>query len=325
MSLRMPERHSMGNIFFRLRRTESIRLIRRPAGCWPRSPLQAVAAIRGSRGRKAHCGSGSIVAGKSIKSIPRQVRFSAQSSPTGSSLASPGSMESCGTPPGKVSRVTYVESIRGPGKSWSGWRCRRASTFLGSSPTDAISFSAEEDPPERSGQSVGLGELRERAETLNRRLKVRFLPRSPSSQSFTDEITRKSVDLRQGYLHDFPVSLCHLIGHHIPVMFMVVLMSACRMSFCRTANRVPTASRQERYVWRTPTAMGKCCNGSMSGIAGYIRVKEKSGSVQESVARRDFAGVLILPKSGYTRQHARDRLDQGVRVAWVSGVPTRNQ
>src|SRR5215472_1669501 len=179
MSLRMPERHSMGNIFFRLRRTESIRLIRRPAVCWPRSPLQAVAAIRGSRGRKAHCGSGSIVAGKSIKSIPRQVRFSAQSSPTGSSLASPGSMESCGTQPGKVSRVTYVESIRGPGKSWSGWRCRRASTFLGSSPTDAISFSAEEDPPERSGQSVGLGELRERAETLNRRLKVRFLPRSP--------------------------------------------------------------------------------------------------------------------------------------------------
>jgi len=105
--------------------------------------------------------------------------------------------------------------------------------------------------------------------------RIRFLPRSPSSQSFTNhEITRKSVDLRQGYLHDFPVSLCHLIGHHIPVMFMVVLMSACRMSFRRTANRVPTASSQERYVWRTPTAMGKCCNGSMSGIAGYIRVKE---------------------------------------------------
>ena len=53
--------------------------------------------------------------------------------------------------------------------------------------------------------------------------------------------------------------------------------------------------------------------------------ERKSGSVQESVGRRDFAGVLILPKSGYTRQHARDRLDQGVRVAWVSGVPTRNQ
>ena len=32
--------------------------------------------------------------------------------------------------------------------------------------------------------------------------------------------------------------LCHLIGHYIPVDVHVVLMSACRMSFCWTANGV---------------------------------------------------------------------------------------
>src|SRR6516162_170284 len=49
------------------------------------------------------------------------------------------------------------------------------------------------------------------------------------------------------------------------------------------------------------------------------------GSVQESVSQPEFTGILILAKSGYTRQHARDRLDQGFRVAGVSGLPTGNQ
>src|SRR6516165_4011028 len=49
------------------------------------------------------------------------------------------------------------------------------------------------------------------------------------------------------------------------------------------------------------------------------------GSVQESVSQPEFTDILILAKSGYTRQHARDRLDQGFRVAGVSGLPTGNQ
>jgi hypothetical protein len=43
--------------------------------------------------------------GRSIKSIPKQGRFFARSSPTASSPASPGSTESSGTAPGKVTRA----------------------------------------------------------------------------------------------------------------------------------------------------------------------------------------------------------------------------
>jgi hypothetical protein len=69
------------------------------------SHREAAAMTRGSRGPKVRSGSGSIGTGRSIKSIPTQERFFTPSSPTASSLGSPGSMESCGAPPGKVTRV----------------------------------------------------------------------------------------------------------------------------------------------------------------------------------------------------------------------------
>ena len=49
---------------------------------------------------------GSIGTGRSIKSIPRQGRFFAPSSPTASSPGSPGSTASSGTLPGKVTRAS---------------------------------------------------------------------------------------------------------------------------------------------------------------------------------------------------------------------------
>jgi hypothetical protein len=48
---------------------------------------------------------GSIGAGRSIKSIPKQGRFFAPSSPTASSPGSPGSTASSGMAPGKVTRA----------------------------------------------------------------------------------------------------------------------------------------------------------------------------------------------------------------------------
>jgi hypothetical protein len=48
---------------------------------------------------------GSIGTGRSIKSIPKQGRFFARSSPTASSPGSPGSTVSFGTAPGKVTRA----------------------------------------------------------------------------------------------------------------------------------------------------------------------------------------------------------------------------
>jgi hypothetical protein len=50
-------------------------------------------------------GSDSIETGRSIKSIPKQGRFFARSSPTDSSPVSPGSTENSGTAPGKVTRA----------------------------------------------------------------------------------------------------------------------------------------------------------------------------------------------------------------------------
>jgi hypothetical protein len=64
------------------------------------------AVTRGSRGPKGRSGWGSIGSGRSIKSIPKQGRFFARSSPTASSPGSPGSTESSGTAPGKVTRAS---------------------------------------------------------------------------------------------------------------------------------------------------------------------------------------------------------------------------
>jgi len=51
-------------------------------------------------------GWGSIGTGRSIKSIPKQGRFFARSSPTASSPGSPGLTASSGTVPGKVTRAS---------------------------------------------------------------------------------------------------------------------------------------------------------------------------------------------------------------------------
>jgi len=60
---------------------------------------------RDSRGPKGRSGWGSIGPGRSIKSILKQGRFFAPSSPTASSPGSPGSTASSGTAPGKVTRA----------------------------------------------------------------------------------------------------------------------------------------------------------------------------------------------------------------------------
>jgi glutamine cyclotransferase len=65
----------------------------------------AAAVTRGSRGPKGRSGWGNIATGRFIKSIPKQGRFFAPSSPTVSSPASPGSTASFGTAPGKVTRA----------------------------------------------------------------------------------------------------------------------------------------------------------------------------------------------------------------------------
>ena len=68
-------------------------------------PLPGPAVTPDSPGPKGHSGWASIAIEKSIKSIPTPERFYAPSSPTASSLESPGSTESSGTPPGTVTRA----------------------------------------------------------------------------------------------------------------------------------------------------------------------------------------------------------------------------
>jgi hypothetical protein len=105
----------------------------------------AAAVTRGSRGPKGRSGWGSIGTGRSIKLIPRQGRFFAPSSPTASSPGSPGSTESSGTAPGKVTRAICGESILERERFWRSSRCRPEWRFRGSSPMAAISSSAEEE------------------------------------------------------------------------------------------------------------------------------------------------------------------------------------
>ena len=83
----------------------------------------------GSPGPKARCGSASTGSGRSISSIPKPARCCAQSSPTVSSPASPGSMASCGTAPGKATRAICGVSIRERERCWSRSRCRAASPY----------------------------------------------------------------------------------------------------------------------------------------------------------------------------------------------------
>ena len=69
------------------------------------SGARAAVITRGSPGPKGRSGWGSIRTGRSIKSILKQGRFFAPSSPTASSPGSPGSTESSGTAPGKMTRA----------------------------------------------------------------------------------------------------------------------------------------------------------------------------------------------------------------------------
>jgi hypothetical protein len=64
-------------------------------------PPPAASVTRDSRGPKGRSGWGSIGTGRSIKSIPRQGRFFARSSPTASLPGLPGLTESSGTVPGR--------------------------------------------------------------------------------------------------------------------------------------------------------------------------------------------------------------------------------
>ena len=68
---------------------------------------------------------------KIYQSIPRQGRFFARSSPIASLPGSPGSTESCGTAPGKATRVICGESIRERERFWRGSRCRPEWPFRG--------------------------------------------------------------------------------------------------------------------------------------------------------------------------------------------------
>src|SRR6266853_4409132 len=52
---------------------------------------------------------------------------------------------------------------------------------------------------------------------------------------------------------------------------------------------------------------------------------KKTGSERETVTPPDGMGVLIFGDSGYTRQDARDGLEQSTGLAGVSGIPTRNR
>ena len=80
--------------------------------------------IRGSPGPKERSGWGSIMAGESIRSIPRPGRSSAPSSPTASSPGSPGSTANSGMAPGKTTGATCGISIRSRARCWSSSTCR---------------------------------------------------------------------------------------------------------------------------------------------------------------------------------------------------------
>jgi hypothetical protein len=36
-----------------------------------------------------------------------------------------------------------------------------------------------------------------------------------------------------------------------------------------------------------------------------------------------FTGILIFVDSGYTRLHEGERLDEGIGLAWIQGIPAR--
>ena len=104
--MRMQEPPLTASTCFRSPSIASRRSIQRMAESSPPSPLPALAATRGSRGLKGHSGSEITEIERSIRLIPRQVRFFVQSNPTASSPGSLGSMESFGTPLGRVRRAT---------------------------------------------------------------------------------------------------------------------------------------------------------------------------------------------------------------------------
>ncbi len=79
------------------------------------------------------------------------MRFFAPLSPIALSPGLPGWMETFGTPLRKATRAICGISILGLEKFWKSWKCLTESTFQGSSPMAAISFSAAEEKPGRSG------------------------------------------------------------------------------------------------------------------------------------------------------------------------------
>jgi hypothetical protein len=73
--------------------------------CCPQSPRPALVVIQGWRGPRVRSGSGSIGTGRFTRLIQKPARSFAPSSPIASSPASPGWMESSGTPPGRAMRA----------------------------------------------------------------------------------------------------------------------------------------------------------------------------------------------------------------------------
>ena len=118
-SPRMPAPRSTASICSRSPRSRSRRSIRKPGACSPRFRRPAAAVTPASPGPKARSGSASTGNGRSIRSIRRPERSCAPSSPTASSPASPGSMASCGTAPGKTTRAICGASIRRRARCWS--------------------------------------------------------------------------------------------------------------------------------------------------------------------------------------------------------------
>ena len=79
------------------------------------------------------------------------------------------------------------------------------------------------------------------------RLKVRFLPRSPSFQQVTSHHLPFHLPLKANPA-TFEAAWAISSVTTSPYTFIVVRMSECRISFCCTAIGVPTASSHDRYV-----------------------------------------------------------------------------
>ena len=84
----------------------------------------------------------STATARSIRSIRKPARFSAPSSRTASSPASPGSVTNSGTAPGKLAKANCATSTQKQARFWSSSICRSASPCRVSSQTAATCSSA---------------------------------------------------------------------------------------------------------------------------------------------------------------------------------------